>query len=67
MAAPEADIRMISLGKNAKYAGKDIASVSMLGSDEKLQWKQGDEALVVTQPTKLPDWKVSGYKIIFKN
>ena len=67
MATPEADIRMTSLGKNAKYAGKAIASVSMLGSDKKLQWKQEDDALVIMKPDKLPDWKVIGYRIVFKN
>lgn len=67
MAAPESDIRMLSLGKNSRYTNKGIASVSMLGSSEKLQWKQEDDALVITKPSKLADWKVSGYKVVFKN
>ena len=66
MATPDSDIRMLSLGKNSKYANKGIASVSMLGSNEELKWKQEDDALVITKPAKLPDWKVSGYKIVFK-
>jgi len=52
---------------DSKYTDKVNASVSMLGSNGKLQWKQDDDALVITKPTKLPDWKVSGYKIVFKN
>ncbi|MBD0287468.1 MAG: alpha-L-fucosidase, partial [Flavisolibacter sp.] len=66
MATPQSDIRMLSLGKNSKYADKAIASVSMLGSKEKLQWKQEGDALVITKPKNLPEWKVSGYKIVFK-
>ncbi len=66
MAAPTADIRMVSFGKNSTYADKSIASVSMLGSNEKMQWKQEDDALVITKPAQLPGWKVSGYRIVFK-
>jgi alpha-L-fucosidase len=66
LAIPQSDIKVLSLGKNSKYADKGIASVSMLGSNEKLQWKQEEDALVITKPAKLPNWKVSGYKIVFK-
>jgi alpha-L-fucosidase len=66
MATPENDISIISLGKNAGYAGKSIASVSMLGSNEKLRWKQQDDALIITKPAKFPNWKVNGFKIVFK-
>ena len=66
MSTPQSDIRVLSLGKNSAHAGKGIASVSMLGSNEKLQWKQEDDALVITKPAKLPEWKVSGYKIVLK-
>ncbi len=66
MATRDGDIRMASLGKAAKLAGKDIASVSMLGSKESLQWKQEDDALVITKPTSLPAWKVTGFKIVLK-
>jgi alpha-L-fucosidase len=66
MSTPDSDIKLTSLGKSAKLADKDIASVSMLGSGEKMQWKQGDDALVITKPTNLPSWKVQGFKIAFK-
>ena len=66
MATPEGDIKLTSLGKNARLADKDIVSVSMLGSNEKLKWKQEDDALVITKPVKLPSWKVRGFKIAFK-
>jgi alpha-L-fucosidase len=66
MATVDSDLRILSLGKTAKYAEKGISSVTLLGSKEKLQWKQENDALVIRKPTKLPDWKVSGYKIVFK-
>ena len=65
MASPQSNTRILSLGKKLGNANKGIATVSMLGSKEKLQWKQEDDALVITNPAKLPDWKVTGYKIVF--
>jgi len=66
MSTPDGDIKLASLGKNAKLIEKDITSVSMLGSKEKLKWKQEDDALVITKPASLPSWKVHGFKIVFK-
>lgn len=37
----------------------------MLGSDEKMKWKQEDDALVISKPPDLPGWKVVGFKIEF--
>lgn len=67
MAIPQGDIKLSSLGKNARLADKDIISVSLLGSNEKLKWKQEDDALLITKPVNLPSWKVQGFKIAFKN
>jgi len=66
MSTSREDIRMTSLGKNAKLVDKAITSVTMLGSKEKLQWKREDDALVITKPANLPAWKVHGFKITFK-
>ena len=60
------NIQMTSLGKSAKLVDKEIASVSLLGSKEKLQWRQEDDALMITKPVNLPAFKVTGYKITFK-
>lgn len=65
MATPKNDIRLTSLGKNMKLADKEIISVSLLGSREKLKWKQVDDALVITSPARLPSWKVHGFRIDF--
>jgi alpha-L-fucosidase len=66
MATPEGDIRLTSLGKRSKLSDKSIASVTMLGSNVKLKWKQEDDALVIIKPVSMPAWKVQGLKIVFK-
>lgn len=63
---PDADIMIKSLGKSSKLASKAIASVSMVGSKEKLNWKQSGDALVIKKPVHLPDWTVIGFKIEFR-
>lgn len=66
MATPDGDVSIKSLGKSARYADKAIASVTMLGSNQKLSWKQNDDALVITKPSNLPAWQVTGFKVSFK-
>jgi len=63
---PDADIMIKSLGKSSKLTSKALASVSMVGSKEKLNWKQSGDALVIKKPAHLPDWTVIGFKIEFK-
>jgi alpha-L-fucosidase len=67
MGAPTAAIKISSLGKKSKLNDKSISSVKMLGSKEKLIWKQEDDALVINQPKKLPEWQVITFKIELKN
>jgi alpha-L-fucosidase len=38
----------------------------MIGSKEKISWKQTSEALIIKKPVKLPSWQVTGFKIEFK-
>ena len=45
---PREPVRIRSL------AGKQVASVRLLGSDEKLEWKQDPDALVIAPPSKFP-------------
>jgi len=66
MEPPTTDINIVSLGKNAQFETKAVASVKLLGSAEKLGWKQGDEALVINKPTTLPNWKTLVFKVSFK-
>lgn len=67
MVTPGEDIKLTSLGKNAKLVDQEIITVSMLGSQEKLNWKQEAYALIISKPINLPAWKVHGFKIEFKH
>ena len=66
MNKPTGDIRITSLGKNSKLNNQTIGSVKMLGSKEKLNWKQEGDALVVVKPVNLPEWQVVTLKVEFK-
>ncbi len=66
MGKPEDDVRIASLSKNSQLADKKIRSVTMLGSDEKMKWKQEEKALVIARPAILPEWQVIAFKIEFK-
>ena len=66
MGVPTEDIKITSLGKDSKLNDKSIAFVKMLGSKEKISFTQQADALVISKPTTLPEWKVVGFEIIFK-
>lgn len=66
MNKPQGEIRIVSLGRNSSYNDRKIKSVSMLGSQEKLEWAQTGEALVIAMPEKLPEWNVTGFRINFR-
>ncbi len=67
LGTPGQGIRITSLGKNSKLAGKAVASVRLLGSREKLEWKQEADALAIRNPTRLPASPATGFKITFAN
>lgn len=66
MDRPTEDIRIVALGKASKLSDRKIKSVTLLGSKEKLSWKQLPDALVVTKPATLPDGPVVTLKIGLK-
>ena len=66
MGQPAADVRITSLGKSSNLISKPVASVKMLGGKDKLTWKQEGDALVISKPSKLPDWQVVTFKVEFK-
>jgi alpha-L-fucosidase len=55
-----------SLAKSSKLAGKAVASVAMVGSKEKIGWRQTADALEIKKPANMPAWEVIGFKIDFK-
>ena len=66
MKKPSGDIKITSLGLNSIMSGKQIESVKILGSKEKLKWNQQSESLVIKKPSKLPEWQVVTFKVEFK-
>jgi alpha-L-fucosidase len=66
LGTPTEDIMIRSLGKKSKFYGKPVTSVKMLGSDVKLKWSQGNEALIIKKPVRLPEWQVTCFKIEFR-
>ncbi len=66
MGVPVGEVKIVSLGKNSTVSTKKVATVKMLGSKEKLSWKQEADALVIAKPAKLPEWPVVTFKIEFK-
>ncbi|HEU6449215.1 MAG TPA: alpha-L-fucosidase [Verrucomicrobiae bacterium] len=61
--APGAQLKIISLGTDAKLLAGPIKSVSLLGSDEKLDWKQTADGLVIACPKQMPFHTAVGFKI----
>jgi alpha-L-fucosidase len=51
---PEKGFEIKSLGLKSGAAPGKVARVELLGSDEKLRWKQTEDALSIEQPAKKP-------------
>jgi alpha-L-fucosidase len=66
MDKPTGDINITSLGKKSATSDRKVISVVLLGSDQKLKWKQQDNALVISGPSKLPDWHVMTFRLVLR-
>ena len=65
LAPPTGEVRVTSLAEGGKLAEKPVKSVELLGSTEKLNWKQEKDALVIQQPKTIPNPEALTYKIQF--
>jgi alpha-L-fucosidase len=65
LGTPAGETRITSLGRNSKLAEKAVASVQLLGSKNKLDYKQEDDTLVIKTPASLPASPATGFKITF--
>jgi alpha-L-fucosidase len=52
--SPGTALKIKSLSTDAKYLGKPITTVKLLGYDGKLEWKQEADGLVITCPLEMP-------------
>ncbi len=62
LGVPTGPISIKALAKNNPYGVKGITGISLLGSPEKINWQQGDDALVI-QPAK--SWPTAD-EVVFK-
>ena len=67
MAKPVNEVKITSFASNSKLVEKPINSVSILGSKEKLVWKQTAEGLVINKPSTVTNLSTMTFKIGFKN
>lgn len=54
MGVPEADVTVSSLGSDCQNNKRRIKSVTLLGSNEKLTWKQTKDSLTINRPANMP-------------
>ena len=52
--APNTQIKIKSLGTDAKYYGKKVKTVKLLGYKGKLKWKETADGLLITCPKDMP-------------
>ena len=65
MEKPVGDVRIKSLGKQSAVSKQKVVSVQMLGSSQKLNWKQEADAFVIQNPSVWPSWNVPVFQIEF--
>jgi len=59
---PTNGVSIKSLGKSAKLLEQKIQNITLLGSDEWIEWEQGQDALTISQPRNIPNQ----FAIVFK-
>ena len=64
---PTNGVSISSLGKSAKLLDQPIKKIQLLGSNEKIQWQQAGDALLISQPKKQPNDFALVFKITLKN
>jgi len=64
MEKPEGEIHIQSLGLKTE-TGQKISFVKLLGSNEKIRWKQNDKELIIQKPNQLPDYNTIVFEMKF--
>ncbi len=62
LGAPTNGVSLKALGQSANWLPQSVKKIQLLGSREKISWKQQADALVISQPKKLPN----NFAIVFK-
>lgn len=64
MAPPIHGVTVTSLASGAKSANR-VAGVRLLGSDSRVEWKQNDDGLMISQPASLPSEHIVAFQVTF--
>jgi alpha-L-fucosidase len=59
------ELKLQSLGQNAKFLDHPIKSVTLLGSAEKIAWRQEADALFIRCPANMPFHHAVGFRVGF--
>ena len=62
LGAPTNGVSLKALGQSANWLPQSVKKIQLLGSREKISWKQQSDALMISQPKKLPN----NFAIVFK-
>eukprot|EP00903_Cladosiphon_okamuranus_P003954 g3952.t1 len=62
LARPQEDIVIKTLAEGGIYEG-EIGEITMLGSEERIQWQRGPEGLTIKLPDTVKDFPVTGFQI----
>ena len=65
MGWPEKPVALKSLGADAKLLKRRVKKIELLGSEETIRWKKGDDALVIETTPLKPDTE-AGNAAVFK-
>jgi alpha-L-fucosidase len=63
LGAPKSAVSIKSLGKSAKLLEQAITGIQLLGSPEKINWQQTDDALVLEPPEKISNAFANVFKL----
>jgi alpha-L-fucosidase len=66
LGVPEEDITVKALGSKTAQNTRKIKSVTMLGSDEKVEWTQDKDILAIGKPVAVPAEEAVVYKVVFR-
>jgi alpha-L-fucosidase len=63
LGAPTNAVSIHAFGHSAKLLDRSIKKIRLLGSREKINWQQTDDALQIAQPEKVPNTFANVFKI----
>ena len=66
LGVPQNELRIKSLRRSAGSMPKVIKDISLLGSDQKIEWKQEAEALIIRAPANVPCRQAAAFKVMLE-